>query len=312
MMYGRKTLVYSIAPALLLSAALPALAQQAPTEGPVPTTATITVEAKHNAQFDPQSLRLQINRHDTPITSVTSISKVPTQVAVLIDDGLRMSFANQLDDMRKFLLGLPNGVQVLVGYMQEGTVREVTRGFTADHQAAADSLRLPFAARGISASPYFCLSDFVKQWPSNEPGARIVLMITNGVDPYNGSTSPMNQDSPYVQQAQEDAQAASVAVYSLYYSNAGMRFGAFSGQSYLSQVAEATGAMSFNQGTITPPSILPYLNEFTKALSESYIVAFQALPAKKNTLDGLKVMTSQRDVKIHAPEAVKPGVSLLR
>ena len=79
-------------------------------------------------------------------------------------------------------------------------------------------------------------------------------MLTNGVDPYNGSTALVNQDSPYVEAAQADAQRAGVAVYSIAYGDAGMRGGSasFSGQSYLQQVADATGGRSFYQGTGNP------------------------------------------------------------
>ena len=87
----------------------------------------------------------------------------------------------------------------------------------------------------MSASPYFCLSEFAKNWPgtpvearrnpealdamgpaaAGTRKARFVLMITNGVDPYNGSTSILNQDSPYVATAVRDAQRAGAAVYSI-------------------------------------------------------------------------------------------------
>jgi hypothetical protein len=154
----------------------------------------------------------------------------------------------------------------------------------------------------------------VKHWPSNEPGARFVLMITNGIDLYNGRPSVLNQDSPYVQTAQEDAQRAGVAVYSIYYGQAfqqGAR-GSFSGQSYLAQVGEATGGASFNIGTITPPSLAPYLNQFDQAIAQSYIVSFQLNSSreKRDTLTHIKLSTSQPGVKIHAPENVHPGVDL--
>ena len=162
-----------------------------------------------------------------------------------------------------------------------------------------------------AASPYFSLSTFVKNRPSNQPGARLVLMITNGIDPYNGRPSVLNQDSPYVQTAQEDAERAGVAVYSIYYGDAGMHGGSFSGQSYLSQVAEATGGELFNMGSIPPPSFAPYLKEFRKAILESYSVSFLASAnnEKRDTLTQIKVTTEQAGVKIHAPEGVHPGVN---
>jgi hypothetical protein len=291
-----------------LSFAAVAAAQEFPQEGPVPTSALISVTSKHDTQLDPATLKLQVNRHDSPITSVTPLIPAKSQIAILIDDSLRGSFGLQLDDVKNFVTELPPGTRVLIGYMQNGTVR--SSGFTTNHEELGNQLRIPFSMPGANASPYFSLSEFVKQWPSNEQGARIVLLITNGVDPYNGRPSIMNQDSPYVQAAQEDAQRAGVAVYSIYYPDAGMRGGSFSGQSYLSQIAEATGGQSFYLGSIPPVSFKPYLDDFRKAILSSYSVNFRANAghAKRDTLTSIKLTTSQSGVKIIAPQGVHPGM----
>lgn len=285
-----------------------AVAQEIANEGPVPTSALISVSSKKNVQLNPEMLKLQVNRHDAPITAVTPLVPQKAQIAILIDDGLRGSFSLQLDEIKQFLTELPPGTQTLVGYMQNGSVR--TRGFSANHEAVAADLRIPMSSGGISGGPYFTLSDFVKQWPSNQAGPRIVLLITNGVDPYNGRPSVMNQDSPNVQNAQEDAERAGVAVYSIYYPDAGMRGGSFSGQSYLAQLAEATGGQSFYQGTIPPVSFKPYLEQFRKAILESYTVSFRASAnrEKRDTLTQIKISSSQPGVKVIGPENVHPGV----
>jgi hypothetical protein len=304
--------VLKIAPAMLLLAGFSG-AMLAQNEGPLPTTALISVQSKSGVPLDPASLRLQINRHDSPITSVTPVTPGNTQIAILIDDGLRGSFNLQLEDLKHFISALKPGTKVLIGYMQNGVVRSET-GFTANHDEAIAQLRITMSSPGIDASPYFCLSDFVKKWPSNEPGARFVLMISNGVDPYNGSTSILNQNSPYVQTAQEDAERAGVAVYSIYYGETNTRGsrGSFSGQSYLEQVAEATGGDSFYQGTIPPPAVAPDLGEINKAIAESYVVNFPAPTPrnKRDTLTQIKLTSSQPGVKIHAPENVKPGMAV--
>ncbi len=291
--------------------ATPLFAQELANEGPVPTTALISVQSKNNAPLNTGALKLEVNGHDAEIASVTPVSKEGAQVAVLIDDGLRGNFGVQIQDVKQFVTSLPANVQVLVGFMQNGTVRS-TGSFTTNHEAAASQVRLPFSAAGISASPYFCLQDFVKHWPGQGNAARMVLMITNGVDPYNGSVSPLNQDSPYVEHAQDAAQRAGVAVYSIYYGDAGIRGGlaSFSGQNYLNQVADATGGESFYQGRITPPSLKPYFDAFRKSLTESYLISFNASAnrEKRDTLTDIKVKTEQAGVKIHAPHAVHPGL----
>ena len=299
-----------IGAALLTGSVATTMAQEIPNEGPVPTTVLINVDSKHNEPLNPALLKLEVNRHESPITAVTPLSPATAQVAILIDDGLRSSVSLQLKDIENFINSLPAGTQVMVGYMQNGTVRSAG-GFSANHEEVASQLRVVESIPGAAASPYFSLSTFVKNWPSNQPGARLVLMITNGIDPYNGRPSVLNQDSPYVQTAQEDAERAGVAVYSIYYGDAGMHGGSFSGQSYLSQVAEATGGELFNMGSIPPPSFAPYLKEFRKAIVESYSVSFMASAnrEKRDTLTPVKVTSSQSGVKIHAPEAVHPGVN---
>lgn len=300
-------------PALAAGVALATVPMSAQNEGPVPTTALIQVQSKSGAPLDPAMLKLKVNGRETPITAVSPIPPAAAQVAILIDDGLRFTFSNQLNDFADFINQLPAGTKVLVGYMQNGIVRG-TRGFSADHAAVVAQLRIPMSVAGVDGSPYFTLSSFAKSWPSNEPGARFVLMITNGIDPYNGRPSVLNQDSPYVETAQEDAQRAGIAVYSIYYGQAFQRGarGSFSGQSYLAQVAEATGADSFNIGTITPPSLLPYLNDFGKAIAHSYMVSFNVSSEreKRDTLAQIRLSSGQPGVKIHAPNSVHPGLDL--
>jgi hypothetical protein len=307
-----RTLVRSLSSFTLfgvLAGAVPLMAQ-VPVEGPVETRATVSVESKQPAQLDPKAVKIEVNGRQTPLTGLTRIVPANAQIAILIDDGLRSSFGTQISDMKKFITALPPGVQVFVGYMRNGAV-VADQGFSTEHEAVAASIRVPLSAPGISASPYFCLSDFAKRWPSNAPGPRFVLMLTNGVDPYNGSTSLMNQDSPYVQAAQEDAQRAGIAVYAIAYTDSGIRGGraSFSGQSYLQQVADATGGRSFYQGTGNPVALSPYLDEFRSAIAESYTATFMANAnrSKSNSLTRLKITTSQPKLKIHAPDAVQPG-----
>lgn len=297
--------------ALTAGLAVPALAQELPQEGPVPTTALINVQSKNPVQLDARALTLQVNGHDTPITSVRAAGSGNMEIAILIDDGLRGSFGLQLNEVGQFVNSLPRNAKVLIGYMENGTVRS-SGHFTADHQEIQKDIRIPMAVAGVSASPYFCLTDFVKHWPSQEPAARFVLMITNGVDPYNGRPTIMNEDSPYVEAAQNDAQRAGVAVYSIYFPDSGLRGGrgSFSGQTYLQQVGDATGGMLFNEGPIAPVTIAPYLQQFGHAISESYELGFMANANRKpGDLARIRVKTNQSGVKVRAPQGVRPGLA---
>jgi hypothetical protein len=296
----------------VLAGTLPLLAQEMPNEGPVPTRATVSVESKQAEPVNPALVKVEVDGRKTPLTSLTPIQPASVQIAILIDDGLRSSFGSQIDELKKFVTSLPPGAQVFVGYMRNGGV-EAQQGFSTEHESVAAAIRVPLSAQGISASPYFCLSDFAKRWPSNDGSHRFVLMLTNGVDPYNGSTSLMNQNSPYVQNAQEDAQRAGIAVYAIQYNDVGMGMrggrAQFSGQNYLSQVAEATGGQSLYGGMGNPVSLGPYLDKFRSAISDSYTATFMASSTreKAGTLSSLRMTTSQPKVKLHAPQAVHPG-----
>lgn len=300
---------YLLALALLTATFAPA--QQ---EGPTPTQTLVILESNSHQNPTPQNLTLKLNGRDSTLTSVTPIPPAGVQIALLIDDGLRTSVGRQISDIRNFVTTLPQGTEIFIGYMQNGRVVSA-QDFTTDYAAAAKTVRIPLGTGGVSASPYFCLSDFAKRWPSSSSEeqthkARFVLMITNGVDPYNGSVSPMNQNSPYVDSAIRDAQRAGIAVYSIYYTDAGIRGGAasFSGQNYLAQVSEATGGRAYFQGTGNPVSMGPFLNQFKGSIAESYAATFTA-PGNAD-LVRIKFSTNLPKTRVHAPAEVRPGTRI--
>lgn len=278
-------------------------------EGPVATQTIVTAESKTHQTLSTQNLKLKVNGRNTDLSSVVPVSPNGVQIALLIDDGLRTSVGRQLGDIKSFITSLPPGTEIFLGYMQNGRV-VAAQDFTTDHAAAANSVRLPLGSPGLSASPYFCLSDFVQKWPRNSDGsakARFVMMFTNGVDPYNGSVSPTNQNSVYVDNAIRDAQRAGVPVYSIYYGDAGIRGGAasFSGQSYLSQVAEATGGRAYFQGTGSPVAVAPFLTEFTKSIAESFVATYNA-NARANLVE-IRFSTTAPSTKVRASQKARPG-----
>jgi hypothetical protein len=298
----------------------PCVAAYAQVEGLVPTRVLVNVDTKSVAPASASALTVAVNGRKEPLTDWQPVVPADAQVALLIDDGLRETVGRELDNMRGFINKLPAGVEVTVGFMQNGRVVS-DQGFTADHALAASSLHLPTGLPGTSASPYLCLSEFVKHWPGAEASAgdgaslggqykaRFVLMISNGVDPYNGSTSMMNQDSPYVAAAVTDAQRAGVAVYAIYFADAGIRGGSAnnSGQNYLSQVAEQTGGVSLWQGLGNPVSMAPFLDQFRRAVSETYVATFPAPAGRDAQKDLVRVKFSAAKTRLHSADEVRPG-----
>lgn len=277
-------------------------------EGPQTVRVVVREDVKSaGTPLTKDTINLKVGGHDVPVQGLRPLMQngaTPVEVAVLIDDGLRGSFSNQISDIRSFVQGLSTaGASVAVGYMQNGRVLFASNAFSRDPDTATQALRLPMAGAGINGSPYFCLQDALKRWPSRSGAQRIVLMITNGIDAYNGPAVPQNQDSPYVQTAIRDAQRAGVPVYSIYYGRFDVHqgFGSFSGQSYLGQVADETGAETFNQGSLNPPSIAPFLKDFDRDLHESYLLTFQA--GSKNDMEQLKIK-STAGAKLHVQQQV--------
>jgi hypothetical protein len=293
---------------------------QAQQEGEVRTQALVSVEAKTAVVPVQSNVTIKVDNRSTPLISINRVPAAGAEVALLIDDGLRVSVGRELSSLRSFVQSLPVGTAIFIGYMQNGRVVPA-QDFTNDFAAAAQALRVPMGSPGQSASPYLCLSDFVKKWPTAEADpdtigeqaprkARFVLMITDGVDPYNGSTRITNQDSPYVAAAVTDAQRSGIPVYSIYFSDAGIRGGQadFSGQSYLSQIADATGGRAYYTGTGNPVSMAPFLDQFKKAVAETYIATFNA-PGGKN-LVRMKLTTNLPGTKLQTAAQVRPGTRI--
>lgn len=291
------------------------MAQQ---EGPQTTRVLVRADAKGGAAPALQASDVTVNvaGRDLPVLRVTPLvapatltgrsTAQPVEVAIVLDDGLRSNFDINLKEVTQFVRGTVSPTTAVgVGYMRNGAVY-FSKGFSTDPEVVGKSVRIPLGAGGVSASPYFCLQELVKHWPTQTGAARVVLMITNGIDPYNGSVSPLNQNSPYVDDAIRDAQRANVPVYSIYFGGRGVNgfYSSASGQSYLSKLAEETGGETYNQGQITPPSIAPFFKQFRKALGESYAVGFQD---SGNSLQRLKVSTTVPGVKLRAQHEVRAG-----
>jgi len=293
---------------VVLVCTLPAVAQNLESGG-LPVHTYVTVRSKADPPPPVTAENLQVKEAGKP-AQVTGLSPVLNggkgiELAFVIDDSLRANVSAQFNDIRAFFKTLPPGVDVFVGYMENGRVLPATPGFTTDHEVADKALRIPMGVPGGNASPYFCLSDLVKSWPSRGTGkARVVFMVTNGVDNYTG-INPLNDDSPYVDAAIRDAQKADVLVYSLYFSDQGLDGrGSFSGQNYLSKVAQSTGAQTYYEGTGNPVSFAPFLNQFSGDLARLYELKFLA---HGSGLQTLKVSTDMKGVKLGSPDMVYVG-----
>ena len=175
---------------------------------------------------------------------------------------------------------------------------------TADHQKAANAMRLPLAVPGENGSPYFALSDLAKHWPSKQPtGRRVVLMLTDGVDRYFGTAI---MDDPYVDNAIHDALKEGVMVYSIYLRGAGF-YGRGDwttnvAQSRLLEVSQETGGYAYFLDFTDPVTITPFLKDFQERLDHQYEVTMEDLRAKGVQTVKLRVETP--GLKVEGPTRI--------
>jgi len=303
----------SLAVALLLTAA-PFFAQ-AQSENQGQGQAVITVIPKGKDASAPalsqQNLSLVVDGKNANITRLTPANgRTGTlELVIMLDAGARTSLSSQLPDIASFVKTLPPDARVAIAWMDNGVAR-LTGPLTTDHQSALSGLHIPSGFAMQDASPYFCLSDLAKHWPSNDPNARReVVMISDGVDYYYRRYDP---DDPYVQAAVTDSVRAGMVVYSIYWKNKG-RFDQTwyandSGQNLLLEVTQATGGTSYWEGMGDPVSFQPFFKDLDKRLGNQYEVGFVAPLKNRPQVLSMKVKTDGiSGAKIEAPQQVYVG-----
>lgn len=230
-------------------------------------------------------------------------SNAGAEVVLLIDDGARASLGREWDDITQFVRGLPPDVSATIGYMDNG--RAALAGpLTTDHARVLQQLHLPIGVGGVTASPYFCLSDLAKHWPStNRNTRREVIMITDGVDNYERRYDP---EDPYVQAAIQDSVRANLVVYSIYWRSVGRANNGWyetnAGQNLLNEVTTETGGNSWWIGFGNPVTLRPYFDDFDRRLSNQYELGYAAPSKGKAEIVTLKVKVGTPDTKVTAPQ----------
>jgi hypothetical protein len=284
-------------------------AQADPVLPSIPATMLITAEAQNGKQVPQIQQSDVIVMQDKQRDRVVSLQPLDSvqggvQLFLLIDDGLSTSdLGSKLSELRSFLNSQPANIETGVAYMRNGAAM-IAQNLTTDHTAAARSLRLPLGEENASASPYFSLQDLVKHWPRSN-AAREVIMISDGIDPYWGG---YELNDPYVNAAIEDVQKAGVVVNAIYERGAGHLGHTFwritLGQSFLSEVADATGGEAYYMASESLVSFTPYLNQLSQRETHQYLLTFDAQPGTKPGLQPVKVRTEVSGVDLVGPNRV--------
>jgi hypothetical protein len=280
-------------------------------EGAVEATAVVTVMPKDGAAvpvLSAKDFKIDVNFKVAEATSVVPLQgqRSGLELMVLIDDAARTRLAQQIPDLKRFVEGLPGGAAVGVAYMQNGRA-VISQRFTTDKALADEAFRIPQGSPGSNGSPYFCLSDLAKRWPSNNPDVRReVLMVTDGADAYGGPA--FDPEDPYVLASIADAQRAHLIVHSIFYRDAGDgTAGRFGGQDYLLIISRGTGGQSYYQMSGDPVAFAPYLADLNHRLMNQYEIGFLAEGRDRAGLQPFKVKIRIPRVSVDAPEKVLIG-----
>ncbi|HTX34131.1 MAG TPA: hypothetical protein VME43_03890 [Bryobacteraceae bacterium] len=289
---------------------LPLMAASIPDTPEVPAQMVITLRPGQGgslpARLEAGDLTVAVDRNPAHVVRLQRLAGdlANMQLFVLLDDSSRSSSLGvHLGELKAFIRSLPPTTQVAVGYMRNGSFA-LAQGFTADHQKATDSLRLPEALPGGNGSPYFALSDLVKHWPSQQAtNRRTVLMLTDGVDRYWGTSEI---DDPYLDQAVHSALKDGVMVYSIYLRGAGLygRGGWVKdfAQSRLMQVSQETGGNAYFETFSDPVEIAPFLSDLQGRLANQYQVSVQT--SSRKGVQPVKVRTESPGMKIDSPTRI--------
>jgi len=280
----------------------------------VPVKTIITVlpkSAEQTPPIRPSDLRIQVNGKSAEADTVTPLrgDRAGLELVILIDSGARNSLGRQLDEIANFVKSLPPTTEIGIAYMMNGRA-DFQQPFTTDKNLALKALHLPGGTPGSSASPYFCLSDLAKNWPSrNTANRREVVMITDGIDPYEVHYDP---EDPYVNTAIHDAIRAGVIVDAIYWHDMGIAsrigFLAYGGQNLLMMVTGDTGGTFYYEGLGNPVSFNPFFSDLNRRLENQYELDFVTPNKKKAEIASLKVRLEMPGVKLYAPNLISvPG-----
>lgn len=226
----------------------------------------------------------------------------PLTLAVLIQDDLVSSVANEIAGLKDFVRGLPPGSRVMVGYLRAGSL-QVRQKFTGDLEKAARSLRIPVGSSALAPfNPFTQTRDAVKRFESQPVGRRALLLVSDGLDLSRGVEGSTPGTSLDLQRAIEAAQRNGVAVYALY-APAGLGTIptlAGNGQGSLNRIAHETGGQAFFQGTGAPVSFDYFLEEVNALLSRQFALTYLSTHTRKG-FHRLRVEAEISDGKIHHP-----------
>lgn len=236
-------------------------------------------------------------------------SRAGLELFILIDDASDARFSLHYDDLRAFINSQPASTLVGVGYMRNATV-QIAQDLTANHELAAQALRMPLGNRGGYDSPYLSVADLMKRWPTDQ-NRREVLMITSGIGRGHGHFLNWRmgyRQDPDVDTASAVAQRTGTNIFAIYTPGSTLfrlsQRDLMNGQMNMSGLADRTGGASFYLGLHSPVTIQPYLGELQRVFNNQYLLSFSAQAGKKAGLRSISLSTEVAGVDLASHDAI--------
>ena len=272
---------------------------------PVVIPLTINVkEAEHEAEL--QNIDLTVSEDGEPqtIISIRGMgTNSPITLALLIQEDLVPSVANETKSLQEFIRRLPRGSRVMIGYLRTGSL-QVKQKFTVDLEKAAKSLRPPAGFASVGPyNPYVEVIEALKRFDAQPLGRRAILLISDGLDISRGIDSSSPTQSIDLQRAITESQRRSVAIYGFYAPTLAAE-GNFlltsNAQSSLLKLSTETGGHAFFQGTGVPVSFDPFIRDLDTSLNRQAALTFLSTHLKKG-FHRIEVKSSTPGVKVAYP-----------
>ena len=270
---------------------------------PRPVTIPVTIKV-NKPEVEIRVVDLMV-REDGEVQSLLSIRRPadnPVTLAVLFQDDLVPSIANETRGVADFIRNLQPGSRVMVGYIRGGSL-QLRRRFTTDLEKAAASVRIPLSSASASPyNPYVEIIEALRRFDSQPLGRRAIVVVSDGLDLSRGIDSSTPGQSIDLERAIREAQRRSVAIYSIFAPPAFLTNQLLigNGQSCLQKLSDETGGRAFFQGTGAPVSFQPFLRELVSTLDRQIALTYLSTHPNKG-FHRLDVKPLDRDAEVRHP-----------
>jgi len=308
-----KQLFGSLAAVMIFAAGSSAGAAEVATNASVPVTMTVTANVAGNKRMP------EINQNDVVVKQGKSRLEVTEwapargeraglELFILIDDTADSRIGLQYDELRAFINAQPASTLVGVVYMRNATF-QIAQNLTANHDLAAQALRLPSGYPGAYGSPYLSAVDLMKSWPVGQ-NRREILMVTDGIGRerndagwHHGYRTDTDADT-----ATAVAQRTGTNIFSIYAPGSARsrqsHWAGVNGQMNMTRLSDSTGGAAFYLGLHSPVSIRPYLDQLQSMLDNQYFLSFSVKPGRRSGLQPINLSTEVAGVDLAAHDAV--------